>query len=455
MEINAVLTEIKTILEDGFSWVEKTEKTARSTLHQLFIGDFSKIIVICREADEQFDEDKNTIGEIFLCGVGVGSKEVTNWFRLPESNKLIIKRTVAKSIKMAERNLTENPVLHFPAFLKKVDEEAGTSFFDKTAHAMYSAAQLLAKADGTVTEKEEQALKRIYKLIYNKDAMPDKSNIQLDLLSSEKTLSQIMSELNNLIGIDNIKKEVETLLNYLKVQKIRMEKGMVKTPVSLHAVFCGPPGTGKTTIARMLGKIYKDLGFLSSGHIVETDRTGMVAGYVGQTALKVDEIVNSALDGVLFIDEAYTLKPEGSDSDFGQEAIDILLKKMEDYRDRLVVVVAGYSEEMQRFIEANPGLKSRFNRYFYFDNYNPAELLDISEKFCKSGDYVLTAEAKEKLKTVFDALYAKRDRTFENGRLVRNLFEKIIERQCTRIAHIAPLTNEILTTITDDDIPAA
>lgn len=266
-------------------------------------------------------------------------------------------------------------------------------------------------------------------------------------------LESILEKLNHLVGMQNVKDEINTLINVLKVQKLREEQGLASISMTLHSVFCGPPGTGKTTVARLMGEIYKQLGILSQGHLVETDRAGLVAGYVGQTAKKVDELVESALDGVLFIDEAYALKPEDARNDFGQEAIDILLKRMEDYRDRLVVIVAGYSEEMSRFIDANPGLKSRFNKYFYFDDYKPNELLTIFEKICSQNNLMLSGKSKEVFLNKFSDLYVSRDKNFGNGRLVRNIFEKTIEKQANRLVKLSGISQEMMMTIMPEDVP--
>jgi stage V sporulation protein K len=265
-------------------------------------------------------------------------------------------------------------------------------------------------------------------------------------------LDDVIKELNGLIGMQNIKEEVKTLINFLRIQKLRQSQGLAAIPVTLHSVFCGAPGTGKTTIARLIGQVYKHLGILSKGHTIETDRSGMVAGYIGQTATQVDRLVESALDGVLFIDEAYMLKPPDARNDFGQEAIDTLLKRMEDYRHRLVVVVAGYSEEMTRFIESNPGLKSRFNRYFYFEDYKPSELFNIFEKLCLQNHYNLDLQAKQKLLDTFFQLYNNRDKSFGNGRLVRNLFEKTIERQANRLVQLKNINQEMMMAIAPEDI---
>ncbi|BAY12681.1 AAA family ATPase [Calothrix sp. NIES-2098] len=275
----------------------------------------------------------------------------------------------------------------------------------------------------------------------------------LDNDCSSEGMESVIEQLNNLVGMQNVKDEINTLINFLKIQKLRQEQKLATVSVTLHSVFCGSPGTGKTTVARLMGEIYKELGILSKGHLVETDRSGLVAGYIGQTAIKVDAIIESALDGVLFIDEAYALKPENSRNDFGQEAIDTLLKRMEDYRDRLVVIVAGYSEEMSRFIDANPGLQSRFNKYFYFEDYQPHELLNIYEKICEQSHFCLTEHSRKTLLTKFNDLYVSRNNKFGNGRLVRNIFDKTIEKQANRLVKIPGVSKEMMMEIIPEDIP--
>ncbi len=316
---------------------------------------------------------------------------------------------------------------------------------------IYRVASLIAKADDTVTEEEKEILKKIS----NKVFKPKKKveGIKQNEVPEDDTLEKVMAELNELIGLRDIKKAIEELTNFLKIQKIREKAGLKSKQNALHSVFMGPPGTGKTTIARLVGRIYKHLGYLEKGHLTETDRAGLVAGYVGQTALKVDEVVKASLGGVLFIDEAYSLAGNDNQKDFGNEAIEALLKRMEDHRKELVVIVAGYPDEMTSFIQSNPGLQSRFNRYYTFNHYTGIELLDIFKLFARKADFKLTEDAEEKLLDMFSLLYDKRYKGFGNARVVRNLFEQIIERQANRIVHIPKLTKEILMNLTEEDIP--
>ena len=260
-------------------------------------------------------------------------------------------------------------------------------------------------------------------------------------------------ELDELIGLESVKKEVRSLANFVKVQKQREAKGLKTAKVSYHLVFYGSPGTGKTTVARIVGRIYKDLGVLKRGHTVETDRSGLVAKYMGQTAMKTDDVVQQALDGVLFIDEAYSLVPEGGNGeDYGQEVVSTLLKRMEDYRDRLVVIIAGYKGEMKRFIDSNPGLQSRFNRYIDFPDYTAAELTDIFKMYMKKNQYTLSPDAETYLREQLDSAVEHKSRNFGNARYARNVFEKAIQQQANRLEKRTNLSKEELTELTIADL---
>lgn len=356
------------------------------------------------------------------------------------------------------KSITETPfddseMFKFSIILSTYDKDLQMQYLSN----LYRFASIVAKIDGTVTKEEEAALKRIMNLTVKTEPKNKKeeSTLPKGKVSEslkQQTIEEALADLNSLIGLTAVKEEIKSLINFIKVQKAREEKGLKSSSLSYHIVFTGNPGTGKTTVARIVAQIYKALGVLQEGQLIETDRSGLIAEYVGQTAVKVNKTVDSALNGVLFIDEAYSIVGDNQDS-FGKEAVSTLIKRMEDDRDKLIVILAGYTNEMQTFIETNPGFKSRFNRYINFIDYKPDELIEIFEGLCKKLDYKIIDDAKNKLSTLFAAAYNGRDKSFGNGRFVRNIFEKVMERQANRIASVAELTDEVLITITTEDIP--
>lgn len=329
---------------------------------------------------------------------------------------------------------------------------------------LYRFFSVIAKADGCISEEE---ITWLGKLMSNSSTHGDKDYgladfeerafrkvADTDIKQTGKNVNTQtpLDKLRELIGLTEVKDEVSALVNFLKIQQTRAQKGMKTVALSYHCVFTGNPGTGKTTVARILAEIYKSLGVLKTGHLVETDRSGLVAEYVGQTAVKTNKIIDSALDGMLFIDEAYSLVQGGS-NDYGHEAISTLLKRMEDDRNRLVVVLAGYTDDMRHFIDSNPGLQSRFNRYIRFADYTADELYQIFLLDAEKNQYVLDEGCKAKLSDVLNYAVGHKDKNFGNGRYVRNLFEKAIQNQAIRLSCKPNITTDELSTLTQEDLP--
>ena len=284
------------------------------------------------------------------------------------------------------------------------------------------------------------------------EVVPAAEQEETPLPESEPTLEELLAELDGLCGLDQVKRDVKSLINLVKVRRLREEAGLPVPPMSLHLVFLGNPGTGKTTVARLLAKLYHAIGVLPKGQLVEVDRSGLVAGFVGQTALKTQEVIQKAIGGVLFIDEAYALVNQDNGNDFGREAVEVLLKNMEDHRKDLVVIVAGYSQLMEKFIHSNPGLESRFNKYFYFEDYDGAQLFTILQSMCDKNGYVLTPEGEALARRELMDLYEDRDENFGNARDVRNLFEQAVARQSDRVARLEAPTREQLMELRPEDL---
>lgn len=301
------------------------------------------------------------------------------------------------------------------------------------------------------TKKMAALLKDSLVRYYGHNYLVDLCNNNVECIEDEKSITELLNDLNSLVGLDSVKSKVNDLIVYQKIQKLRRENGLLGAKSTLHLAFLGNPGTGKTTVARIVGRIYKQIGLLSKGHFVEVSRTDLIAGYQGQTALKVKKVIEKAKGGVLFIDEAYSITENDHADSYGRECLTELTKALEDYREDLVVIVAGYIEPMQKFFESNPGLKSRFNTFIEFEDYSSDELLNILESMCKDNDYDLSPEVKVNLHIFFENEINKKGENFANGRLARNIYEDIVMNHARRVFDIkSPSINDLKLIISQD-----
>lgn len=399
------------------------------------------------EIDDGFAEDEDTISSLL------------------EKTKQLA-RVTRERVRVEQLKDPGYRELHVPDALLDLsayDYLYGTAHSITFSHILIGFARLCADHDERVTEEEavhlrelserlqsaQSAIDDIFSIIHK-----DKATIS-DLTKNEGILDAAKStiaidQINELIGIPEVKREIANVINSAEINRIRISKGLPETASIGHFVFHGKPGTGKTTVARLLASALHSIGVLEKGHLVEVDRSGLVAGYVGQTAEKAKSVAESAIGGILFIDEAYTLAK--GENDFGQEAIDTILKFMEDNRGKMAVVVAGYTANMSDFINSNPGLKSRFNKFIAFSDYTPSELVMIFDRLCDQSKMQLTSAARNKVLDIFSQLYESRDEGFANARLARNLFQDAIGNQANRLVSMGNITDDDLQTLVESDI---
>ena len=453
IENNDFINKFDKICPISGDFIPKSEKNGIKMLYAVLMD-----IVYCHTklyGDIDLNS-KESIGLVYMCGVLLYDRD-TFWIKNTPKEKCIADTSKVLQLLIAYyRDNCKYDGLLLPLCLHQIGEDINFRYIV----SIYRYVSTIAKVDNAITKKEQDFINSIWNQqnVIEKNINNDKCNKIMPMSVAEsnpivnlKSDGDCFSELDSLIGLDSVKKEIRSLSNFIKISRQREQKGLKSTRLSYHCVFTGNPGTGKTTVARIVARIYKQLGILKKGHLVETDRSGLVAEYVGQTAVKTNQIIDSALDGILFIDEAYTLA-SGTQNDYGNEAIGTLLKRMEDNRDRLVVIVAGYSDEMKSFVDANPGLQSRFTRYINFPDYSANELLRIFESLLQQYDYVISDDTKTVVLDHFTLIIQNNSSNFGNGRYVRNFFEKTLQNQADRLSLKEQLSQEMLQTIEKEDL---
>lgn len=392
-------------------------------LRQLFEDELARTVL-------QNKGKKEAEAFIESCLLGTPNLEVLEEQKLPDSDRSVVFDEFAWLDHDFQKQNPAFPDLN-QTLLRRIYEQLGSdlSFLDEAASIedQTAAEHPSAEKDAAASSQKEE-------------------NARLQREALEKDLE----ELNGLTGLEAVKSEVQDLIAFNRMCALRKSRGLKIRPVSHHLLFEGNPGTGKTTVARLLGKIYKDMGILSKGHFVETSRGDLVAGYIGQTAEKTKKVLDQARGGILFIDEAYSLAKD-SPNDFGKEAIETILKDMEDNREDLIVVAAGYPDLMEKFLNSNPGLRSRFNTVLHFENYQADELMSILESMCEDWDYTLDDQAKELMKKEFEAAAANPPADFGNARYVRSRLEKAIMNQARRLFDQSELDEAALSILTAED----